>query len=106
MADKDDGIPDEEVKQNDKHNWGAADLEKVNVVDEDKDDLKMSSDAIGKIIQHPQQPRQKVVNIKKDDLEMIMHELELPKSVVERKLIEVNGDPVAAIRSFTGFDTW
>ncbi|VDO39533.1 unnamed protein product [Haemonchus placei] len=29
MADKDDGMGEEEVKQNDKHNWGAADLEKV-----------------------------------------------------------------------------
>ncbi|KAK5965131.1 hypothetical protein GCK32_004028, partial [Trichostrongylus colubriformis] len=54
MADKDDGMGDEEVKQNDKHNWGAADLEKVNVVEEEKDDLKMSSDAIGKIISNPQ----------------------------------------------------
>lgn len=103
MADKDDG-QDEDVKPNDKHNWGAADLEKVNIVEEDKDDLKMSSDAIGKIISHPQQPRQKVVNIKKDDLELIMHELELPKSMVEKKLIEVNGDVIAAIKSFMGFD--
>ncbi|PIO76650.1 hypothetical protein TELCIR_01244 [Teladorsagia circumcincta] len=105
MADKDDGMAEEEVKQNDKHNWGAADLEKVNVVEEEKDDLKMSSDAIGKIISNPQQPQRKIVNIKKDDLEMIMHELELPKSVVEKKLIEVNGDPIAAIKSFMGFDT-
>uniref|UniRef100_A0A0K0DJP0 HYPK_UBA domain-containing protein n=1 Tax=Angiostrongylus cantonensis TaxID=6313 RepID=A0A0K0DJP0_ANGCA len=105
MADKDDGLPDEDVKQNDKHNWGAADLEKVvNVVEEEKDDLRMSSDALGKIIANPQQPRQKIVNIKKDDLEMIMNELELPKSVVEKKLIEVNGDPIAAIKSFIGFD--
>ncbi|VDO62970.1 unnamed protein product [Heligmosomoides polygyrus] len=63
--------------------------------------MKMSSDAIGKIISHPQQ---KVVNIKKDDLELIMHELELPKSMVEKKLIEVNGDVIAAIKSFMGFD--
>ncbi|KAK6046215.1 hypothetical protein COOONC_16280 [Cooperia oncophora] len=105
MADKDDGMAEEEVKQNDKHNWGAADLEKVNVVEEEKDDLKMSSDALGKIIANPQQPQRKIVNIKKDDLEMIMHELELPKSVVEKKLIEVNGDPIAAIKSFMGFDT-
>ncbi|VDM55270.1 unnamed protein product [Angiostrongylus costaricensis] len=81
MADKDDGLPDEDVKQNDKHNWGAADLEKVNVVEEEKDDLRMSSDALGKIIANPQQPRQKIVNIKKDDLEMIMNELELPKDL-------------------------
>ncbi|KAJ1368589.1 hypothetical protein KIN20_029749 [Parelaphostrongylus tenuis] len=81
MVDKDDGLPDEVVKQNDnKHNWGAADLEKVNVVEEEKDDLRMSSDALGKIIATPQQ------------------------SVVERKLIEVNGDPIAAIKSFIGFD--
>ncbi|KJH46390.1 hypothetical protein DICVIV_07558 [Dictyocaulus viviparus] len=77
----------------------------VNVVEEEKDDLKMSSDALGKIIANPQQPRQKVVNIKKDDLEMIMHELELSKSVVEKKLIEVNGDPIAAIKNLIGFDT-
>ncbi|VDO39534.1 unnamed protein product [Haemonchus placei] len=64
--------------------------------------MKMSSDAIGKIISNPQQV---VINIKKDDLEMIMNELELPKSVVEKKLIEVNGDPIAAIKSFMGFDT-
>ncbi|VDM76394.1 unnamed protein product [Strongylus vulgaris] len=78
MADKDEhDAPEEETKPNDKHNWGAADLEKV---------------------------RQKIINIKKDDLEMIMNELELPKSVVERKLIEVNGDPIAAMKSFMGFD--
>lgn len=45
-----------------------------------------------------------MVNIKKDDLELIMHELELPKSMVEKKLIEVNGDVIAAIKSFMGFD--
>lgn len=32
MADKDDA-PEEETKQNDKHNWGAADLEKVSVTE-------------------------------------------------------------------------
>ncbi|RCN48432.1 hypothetical protein ANCCAN_05427 [Ancylostoma caninum] len=104
MADKDDA-PEEEAKQNDKHNWGAADLEKVKEVVEDKDDLNMSSDALGKIMSHPQPVRQKIINIKKDDLEMIMNELELPKSVVERKLIEVNGDPMAAMKSFIGFDS-
>ncbi|EYC37937.1 hypothetical protein Y032_0756g2090 [Ancylostoma ceylanicum] len=109
MADKDDA-PEEEAKQNDKHNWGAADLEKasfngLNEVVEDKDDLNMSSDALGKIMSHPQPVRQKIINIKKDDLEMIMNELELPKSVVERKLIEVNGDPMAAMKSFIGFDS-
>ncbi|KIH46077.1 hypothetical protein ANCDUO_23872, partial [Ancylostoma duodenale] len=78
MADKDDA-PEEEAKQNDKHNWGAADLEKVKEVVEDKDDLNMSSDALGKIMSHPQPVRQKIINIKKDDLEMIMNELELPK---------------------------
>ncbi|KAL6732431.1 hypothetical protein Aduo_003192 [Ancylostoma duodenale] len=104
MADKDDA-PEEEAKQNDKHNWGAADLEKVKEVVEDKDDLNMSSDALGKIMSHPQPMRQKIINIKKDDLEMIMNELELPKSVVERKLIEVNGDPMAAMKSFIGFDS-
>ncbi|KHJ81315.1 hypothetical protein OESDEN_18474 [Oesophagostomum dentatum] len=35
---------------------------------------------------------------------MIMNELELPKSTVEKKLIEVNGDVIAAIKSFMGFD--
>ncbi|CAJ0595275.1 unnamed protein product [Cylicocyclus nassatus] len=105
MADKDEhDAPEEETKQNDKHNWGAADLEKVKEVVEDKDDLDMSSAALGKIMSHPQPVRQKIINIKKDDLEMIMNELELPKSVVERKLVEVNGDPIAAMKSFMGFD--
>ncbi|ETN69768.1 hypothetical protein RB195_007477 [Necator americanus] len=103
MADKDE-VLEEDAKQNDKHNWGAADLKKVNEVVEDKDDLNMSSDALGKIMSNPQPVRQKIINIKKDDLEMIMHELELPKSVVEKKLIEVNGDPIAAMKSFMGFD--
>uniref|UniRef100_A0A1I7XQB0 HYPK_UBA domain-containing protein n=1 Tax=Heterorhabditis bacteriophora TaxID=37862 RepID=A0A1I7XQB0_HETBA len=100
---KDEINVEEESKVNDKHNWGAADLEKVTDVHEDKDDLKVSSDALGKLIAVPQHSTKKVVNIKKEDLQMIMSELELPKVVVEKKLIEVNGDPVAAMKNLLGF---
>ncbi|CAI4230254.1 unnamed protein product [Auanema sp. JU1783] len=105
MADKDDIVDDVEEnqdKQQDKHNWGAAELEKVTDHTEDKDDAKVSSDALGKLIKNTQNAVQKVVHVKKDDLQMLMNELELPKAVIEKKLIECNGNPVAALKSLLG----
>ncbi|CAD6184742.1 unnamed protein product [Caenorhabditis auriculariae] len=94
MADNDVIDVEEDKNVNDKHKWGAAELEKVGDVQDEHDDLNVSTDALGKLIGGvPPEPTKKKINIKKEDLQMIMNELELSETTVRQKLIETNGDP-------------
>uniref|UniRef100_A0A1I7ULY6 HYPK_UBA domain-containing protein n=1 Tax=Caenorhabditis tropicalis TaxID=1561998 RepID=A0A1I7ULY6_9PELO len=97
MAEEDD------KQQVDKHNWGSEELSKVSDTREDKDDLKLNTDALGNLFNSsapaPTRPK---INIKKEDLQLIMNELELPESTVRAKLLETNGDVREALRSLCG----
>ncbi|CAI5438242.1 unnamed protein product [Caenorhabditis angaria] len=92
----------EEEKQVDKHNWGSDELSKVSDTQEEREDTKMSAAALDKMISSAVPTRPKI-NIKREDLLMIMNELELPEATVRSKLIETNGDARAALRSLIGF---
>uniref|UniRef100_A0A9J2P265 Nascent polypeptide-associated complex subunit alpha-like UBA domain-containing protein n=1 Tax=Ascaris lumbricoides TaxID=6252 RepID=A0A9J2P265_ASCLU len=109
-----------------KHDWAAADLEKVKflmapyghmffstyitlhllqVTDfhEDNDNVKeVSNVKLDSLISGPQAAR-KVVNIRREDVQLIVDELELPRIRAEKKLIEHDGDVIAATKSLLGF---
>lgn len=85
----------------DKHNWGSEELSKVSDTHEDKDDSKLSADALGNLFNSSAPARPKI-NIKKEDLQLIMNELELPEATVRAKLIDTNGDVREALRSLCG----
>ncbi|CAB3407309.1 unnamed protein product [Caenorhabditis bovis] len=90
-------------KSVDKHNWGSEELSKVSDVQEEKDDLKMNTDALGKIFNSSAPVRPKI-NIKKEDLQMIMTELELPEATVRNALLETEGDARKALRLLIGIN--
>ncbi|PIC51166.1 hypothetical protein B9Z55_001788 [Caenorhabditis nigoni] len=68
---------------------------------EDTDDTKLSADALGNLFNSSAPARPKI-NIKKEDLQLVMKELELPEGTVRAKLIETNGDVRATLRSLCG----
>uniref|UniRef100_A0A1I7ZTA3 HYPK_UBA domain-containing protein n=1 Tax=Steinernema glaseri TaxID=37863 RepID=A0A1I7ZTA3_9BILA len=45
----------------------------------------------------------KTVHIKREDINLIIEQLELPKKVVERKLAENDGDPIKTMTDLMGF---
>ncbi|CAO4361435.1 Protein CBG11908 [Caenorhabditis briggsae] len=92
---------DDEKQQVDKHNWGSEELSKVSDTREDTDDTKLSADALGNLFNSSAPARPKI-NIKKEDLQLVMKELELPEGTVRAKLIETNGDVRATLRSLCG----
>ncbi|EFP00557.1 hypothetical protein GCK72_000143 [Caenorhabditis remanei] len=95
-------MADEEEKQQvDKHNWGSEELSKVSDTKEDGDDLKLNTDALGNLF-NASAPARPKINIKKEDLQLIMNELELPEATVRAKLIDTNGDVGEALRSLCG----
>uniref|UniRef100_A0A915B402 Nascent polypeptide-associated complex subunit alpha-like UBA domain-containing protein n=1 Tax=Parascaris univalens TaxID=6257 RepID=A0A915B402_PARUN len=86
-----------------KHDWAAADLEKVTDFHEDNDNVKeVSNVKLDSLISGPQAAR-KVVNIRREDVQLIVDELELPRIRAEKKLIEHDGDVIAATKSLLGF---
>ncbi|CAI2310570.1 unnamed protein product [Caenorhabditis sp. 36 PRJEB53466] len=97
------GEEDEKQQQVDKHNWGSEELSKVSDTRDEKDDqdLQLNPDALGNLFNSSAPARPKI-NIKKDDLQLIMNELELSEATVRSKLIETNGDVKAALRSLCG----
>ncbi|VDN58127.1 unnamed protein product [Dracunculus medinensis] len=86
-----------------KKDWTAADLVKVTeYTDENDNGKEVSNEKLDSLISGPQASK-KAVNIRKEDVQMIMEELELPKIIAEKKLIEHNGDVIAATRDLMGF---
>ncbi|CAA95797.1 Nascent polypeptide-associated complex subunit alpha-like UBA domain-containing protein [Caenorhabditis elegans] len=92
---------EDEKQQVDKHNWGSEELSKVSDTREEKDDLKLNTDALGNLF-NASAPARPKINIKKEDLQLIMNELELQEGTVRAKLIETNGDVREALRSLCG----
>merc|ERR1712066_625784 len=108
-AEKDEDENDEEEppQQQDKdkkHNSGAADLEKVTDYAEDKEILSTGNELEDAIVairnKQAQKTAEKVarerelakIAISKEDVDLIMSEMELPKDKAERTLREHGGD--------------
>ncbi|EJW87197.1 hypothetical protein WUBG_01890 [Wuchereria bancrofti] len=104
VEDQTDRMPKDTSKSKD---WAAADLEKVTDFNEDSDiGREVSNEKLDSLISGPSGPRResgKVVNVKKEDVLLIMDELELPRIRAEKKLIEHNGDIIAATKDLLGF---
>lgn len=69
----------------------------------DKEDMKLTSSALGDLMSGEAVAKKNTVNVKKEDLDWMVRELDLPRLRVERKLIEHNGDVKAAVRDLIGF---
>merc|ERR1719420_1729590 len=92
-----------------KHNSGAADLEKVTDYAEDQEILSTGNELEDAIVAIRNKQAQKTaeklarerelakVVISKEHVELIMHEMELPKEKAERTLREHGGDVVKAL---------
>ncbi|KAL3998280.1 hypothetical protein ACH3XW_14430 [Acanthocheilonema viteae] len=87
--------------------WAAADLEKVTDFNEDNDiGREVSNEKLDSLISGPSRLLMKtgeVVNVRKEDVLLIMDELELPRIQAEKKLIEHNGDIIAAAKDLLSF---
>ena len=93
--------------QSGKHNSGAADLEKVTDYAEEKEiDTGSLNNAMSVIsdkrkkdaeLKAERERQLASVKVKKEDVDMIMNELEIPKCKSERVLKEHNGDLNAAL---------
>uniref|UniRef100_A0A914UR19 Nascent polypeptide-associated complex subunit alpha-like UBA domain-containing protein n=1 Tax=Plectus sambesii TaxID=2011161 RepID=A0A914UR19_9BILA len=84
-----------------KHNSGQADLEKVTDFAEDKE-LRISSD-VGTLIGNTGSEDTAKLTIRKEDVDLIMRELEVPRVKAERKLREHRGNAKAAMKDLLGF---
>ncbi|XP_023698858.1 huntingtin-interacting protein K-like [Paramormyrops kingsleyae] len=94
-----------------KHDSGAADLERVTDYAEEKEisssDLQTAMSVIGDRRSREQKAKQErekelaKVIIKKEDVELIMSELEIPRIVAERSLREHMGNVVEALIALT-----
>ncbi|XP_064471671.1 huntingtin-interacting protein K-like [Ornithodoros turicata] len=94
-----------------KHDSGAADLEKVTDYAEDKEirtqDIMGAMSVIGE--RHSKETAEKAarqkelakVTIRKEDVELIMHEMEIPRHIAELKLREHQGNVVEALIELT-----
>merc|ERR1711874_248639 len=101
--------PPQQLDKDKKHNSGAADLEKVTDYAEDKEILSTGNELEDAIVairnKQAQKTAEKVarerelakVVISKDHVDLIMHEMELPKDQAERILREHGGDVVKAL---------
>merc|ERR1712126_288699 len=97
------------VDKDKKHNSGAADLEKVTDYAEDQEILSTGNELEDAIVAIRNKQAQKTaeklarerelakVSISKEHVELIMHEMELPKDKAERTLREHGGDVVKAL---------
>merc|ERR1719369_1735889 len=106
--DEEEDLPQQQDKDK-KHNSGAADLEKVTDYAEDKEILSTGNELEDAIVairnKQAQKTAEKVarerelakVVISKEHVELIMHEMELPKDKAERTLREHGGDVVKAL---------
>ncbi|XP_076356236.1 huntingtin-interacting protein K [Tachypleus tridentatus] len=99
------------AKKTAKHDSGAADLEKVTDYAEEKE--ISSQDIIGAMSligdKHSRETAEKAakqkelakVTIRKEDVELIVREMEIPRSVAELKLREHHGNVVNALIELT-----
>ncbi|XP_036400346.1 huntingtin-interacting protein K [Megalops cyprinoides] len=94
-----------------KHDSGAADLERVTDYAEEKEisssDLETAMSVIGDRRSREQKAKQErekelaKVTIKKEDVELIMSEMEIPRGMAERSLREHMGNVVEALIALT-----
>ncbi|XP_056428023.1 huntingtin-interacting protein K [Hyla sarda] len=94
-----------------KHDSGAADLERVTDYAEEKEiqssNLETAMSVIGDRRSREQKAKQErekelaKVTIKKEDVELIMNEMEIPRSSAERSLREHMGNVVEALIALT-----
>ncbi|XP_075042122.1 huntingtin-interacting protein K-like [Mixophyes fleayi] len=94
-----------------KHDSGAADLERVTDYAEEKQiqssNLETAMSVIGDKWSREQKAKQErekelaKVTIKREDVELIMNEMEIQRSVAERSLREHMGNVVEALIAFT-----
>jgi len=104
-------LPQEKGKKVAKHDSGAADLEKVtDYVEETEiapqniaDAMRAVSDRQAKEAAEKQLLEKELSKIKilKEDVDLIVQEMEIPQSVAERKLREHRGDVVEALVALT-----
>ena len=81
----------------------AADLEKVTDFQEDTDNVKGGlTEKLDSLISGTQVARKKVT-LRKEDIQLIVDELELPRARAERKLIEHDGNVMLALKDLMGF---
>uniref|UniRef100_A0A914C999 Nascent polypeptide-associated complex subunit alpha-like UBA domain-containing protein n=1 Tax=Acrobeloides nanus TaxID=290746 RepID=A0A914C999_9BILA len=82
----------------------AADLERVTDFHEDKDEMnEVTKESLGNLMVSTQSPKKRV-QIRQEDIRMIIDELEVTKYLAEKKLYEHNGDIKAAMRDIMGFN--
>uniref|UniRef100_A0A915D0U4 Nascent polypeptide-associated complex subunit alpha-like UBA domain-containing protein n=2 Tax=Ditylenchus dipsaci TaxID=166011 RepID=A0A915D0U4_9BILA len=97
---------EDQMEKVEKHRWDAADLEKVTDFHEDKDEMnevsKESIQSLGNLKLNAQAESKKII-IRKEDVQLIVDELEVPKAIAERKLIQHGGDLKAALKDIMGF---
>lgn len=96
-----------------KHDSGAADLERVTDYAEEKEiqssNLETAMSVIGDRRSREQKAKQErekelaKVTIKKEDVELIMNEMEIPRSAAERSLREHMGNVVEALISLSNW---
>jgi len=106
---EDDNEDEPELDKDKKHDWGAADLEKVTDYAEDQEILSTGNELEDAIVNIRNKQAQKTaekmamerelakVVISKEHVDLIMHEMELPKEKAERTLREHGGDVVKAL---------
>ncbi|KAE8739509.1 hypothetical protein FOCC_FOCC015005 [Frankliniella occidentalis] len=103
---------DKSQKRSAKHDSGASDLEKVTDFMEEKE-IKHSEFLEGALsiigaqrerdlaAKREREVELSKVSIKKDDVELIVREMEISRSLAERKLREHRGNVVEALQSLT-----
>ncbi|CAD5206542.1 unnamed protein product [Bursaphelenchus okinawaensis] len=92
MADNgEDGVDNKSI---DKHNWGAADLEKVTDYEEDKDEVGTGN------VDHLKVQEQEVVSLRAEDISFLMKACELSRAYAEKILIDARGQLKVALRNF------
>ncbi|CAJ0942168.1 unnamed protein product, partial [Mesorhabditis belari] len=105
MADHEDFIEEhaEEEQKSDKHNWGAADLEKVTAMSSNEDEKEV--EVLGNLERLIEAPMEKkaTIKLKKEDVQTIIDELLVSKLRAEKELLNAEGDLKKALRSLTGF---
>ncbi|XP_012942543.1 huntingtin-interacting protein K isoform X1 [Aplysia californica] len=98
---------EEKGKKTAKHDAGAADLEKVTDYVEEKeiaaqdiqDAMRVVSDRQNREAKakHEKEKELSKVKINKDDVDLIVHEMEIPRTKAERVLREYKGNIVEAL---------
>lgn len=85
------GQDEVEEKPLDKHNWGAADLEKVTDFQEERDDFATDN------VDHLKAEAPQVISLLAEDVKFLEKELDLRKALAEKYLIEARGDLKACL---------